>query len=153
HSAAGGTAAFVVPETITLQGTNQSQSLVGTLIIITANATADHNYFASLSFTITAPISISITQAPPATMLTNAAASVIAVVTNDTTNVGVTWLVSCVSEPCGTVTPTQTASGTVATFTAPPVVPSPNPPPGLQVTITAYASATGTGVLSRVIVN
>jgi len=153
HSAAGDTVTFVVPQTITLPGTSQPQSLVGTPITLTANATADHNYYATLIFTITAPMSISITQAPPATMLTNATASVIAVVTNDTLNDGVTWSVSCISAPCGTITPTQTGSGTFGTFTAPPVVPSPNPPPGLQVTITAYATAAGTSVLSSVTVN
>src|SRR5262249_30024977 len=90
---------------------------------------------------------------PPATILTNATAPVIAVVTNDTTNVGVTWSVSCLTEPCGTITPKQTGSGTVATFTAPPLVPSPNPAPGPQVTITAFASATGPSVQTSVTVN
>lgn len=153
HSPAGGTVAFTVPQTVTAQGTTQPQSLIGTSITVTAYATADHNYYAVSTSTITAPVSISITQAPPATMLTNATASVIAVVANDTTNSGVTWTVSCLTAPCGTITPTQTASGSVATFTAPPVVPSPNPPPGLQVTITAYATAGGTSVLSSVTVN
>jgi hypothetical protein len=153
HSAAGGTVSFVVPQTITVPGTVQSQSLIGTSITVTGYATADHNFSASSTFTVTAPITISITQEPPATMLTNATASVIAVVTNDTTNAGVTWLAECQNAPCGTITPTQSASGAVATFTAPPVVPSPNPPPGLQVRITAYATAGGTSVQSTVTVN
>lgn len=159
HSTPGGTAAFVVPQSISVPGTNQIQSLIGTSISITAFATADHSFTATASFTVTDPISINITQAPPVTMLTGATAPVIAVVTNDTTNSGVTWSVSCPNDPCGTVTPVQTASGIAATFTAPPTVPSPNPPPGLQVTITAFATATGlpgtssTVVRSSVIVN
>jgi hypothetical protein len=153
HSAAGGTVFFVVPQTITVPGTVQSQSLIGTSITVTGYATADHKFFTLSIFTVTGPITISITQQPPATMLTNATASVAAVVTNDTTNAGVTWIVDCVSSPCGTITPSQSASGVVATFTAPPVVPSPNPPPGLQVTITAYSTAGGTSVQSTVTVN
>jgi hypothetical protein len=142
HSLSGGTVAFVVPEMI------QTQSLVGTSITITAFATADHSLTATASFTVTDPISINITQAPPATVLTNATAPVIAVVTNDTTNSGVTWLVSCHNVPCGTVGPSRTASGVAASFTAPDIV-----PPGSQVIITAYATATGTAVLNRVTVN
>lgn len=152
HSAAGFTVLFVVPQTITVPGTVQTQSLIGTSITVTGYATADHHYSATSTFTVTDPITISITQEPPATMLTNAKASVVAVVTNDTTNAGVTWLVECQNAPCGTITPT-TASGTVATFTAPPIVPSSNPPTGLQVSITAYATAAGTSVQSSVTVN
>lgn len=159
HSAPGATAALVVPQSISVPGTNQIQSLVGTSVTITAFATADHSFTATASFTVTDPISINITQAPPATLLTGATAPVIAVVTNDTTNSGVTWSVSCPNDPCGTVTPVQTASGIAATFTAPPTVPFPNPLPGLQATITAFATATGlpgtssTAVRSSVTVN
>ena len=153
HSTVGGTAVFVVPEVVAIPSTTQTQSLVGTQITVTAYATADQSVFAFTAFTVGAAISIGITQAPPPTMLTKAAAPVTAVVNNDIFNYGVTWSVSCISAPCGTVTPTQTASGLTATFTAPPVIPSPNPPPGLQVTITAYATAAGTSVLSSVTVN
>jgi hypothetical protein len=120
---------------------------------MTALATADHSFIATASFIVTAPISINVTQAPPTTLLTNATASVIAVVSNDTSNSGVTWSVSCLSAPCGTITPTQTASGVAATYTAPPVVPSPNPPPGLPVNITACATASCVNVLSTVTVD
>jgi hypothetical protein len=153
HSAAGGTVAFTVPETVTVPGTGQIQSLVGTSITVTALATADHSFTAMALFTVTAPISINITQAPPATLLTNATAPVTAVVSNDPTNSGVDWIVQCQSTPCGTVTPSHTVSGVAAIYTAPPTVPSPNPPPGFQVTITAYATATGTNLLSSVTLN
>jgi hypothetical protein len=78
-------------------------------------------------------------------MLTGATAQVIAVVSNDSSNSGVSWLVTCPlpSGPCGSITPTQTASGIAATYTAPATVPSPNPAPGLTVTIFAFADATG----------
>jgi hypothetical protein len=149
HSPAGGTIAFTVPQVILIPPV----SLIGTSITMTALATADHSFIATASFIVTAPISINITQAPPATLLTNATAPVIAVVTNDTSNSGVTWSVSCLSAPCGTITPNQTASGVAATFTAPPIVPSPNPPPGFPVNITACATASCINVLNMVTVD
>ena len=146
HSTAGGTIPFTVPQMVTDPVTQQTVSVVGTAITITAFATADHSKYAIYGpLPVTAPISISITQQPPATMLTGATAQVIAVVANDTTNSGVSWLVTCslVSGPCGSITPTQTASGVAATYTAPATVPSPNPGPGLTVAIFAFANATG----------
>ena len=149
---------FTVPQTVIDPVTNQTVSVVGTSITITAFATADHSHYATYILFVTAPISISITEAPPATMLTNATAPVIAVVSNDTTNAGVTWLVKCDQAPCGTITPTQTASGVAATFTAPSTVPSPNPAPGLAVTIFAYPNAAVSGttipnIITKVTVN
>ncbi len=141
HSAAGGSTTFTVP------GLIGSPSVTVNSVTITAFATADHNYSAFTSFTVTTAISINITQVPPSTMLTNAAATVIAVVSNDTTNSGVTWSVSCGGNPCGSISPTQTASGAAAIFTAPPTP----PPPGIRtpnggVIITASATATGAQV-------
>src|SRR5215472_2465461 len=146
HSTAGGTIPFTVPQTVTDPVINQQVSVVGTAITITAFATADHSVWATYGpLPVTAPISISITQQPPATMLTGATAQVIAVVANDTSNAGVGWLVTCSlsTGPCGSITPTKTASGVAATYTAPATVPTPNPAPGLTVTIFAFANATG----------
>lgn len=163
HSVAGGTVAFVIPETVTLPGTTQGVSLVGTRITFTAYPTADHSFSCSsvlvgtpcsntASLPVTAPISISITEAPPTTMLTNATAPVIAVVSNDTAKAGVTWQVACEQTQCGSITPSQTASGVAATFTAPPTVPSPNPAPGLQVAIIASANANPQTIIAHVTV-
>ena len=96
---------------------------------ITAFATADHNFSAVATFVVTSPISISITQVPPNSLLTNSSAAVIAVVTNDPTNSGVTWTIeSCDAAPCGSwsatipeVGTTQTASGAPAVYFAPPM--------------------------------
>ncbi len=137
HSPAGGTVTFVVP------GPAEFPNLVGSTVVITAYPTADHTFSATASFVVTAPVSITITEAPPSTLFTNATAAVIAVVTNDTSNAGVTWSVSCANSPCGTVSPVQTASGQAATFTAPPTVPAPNPTPNPVVTITATSTAAG----------
>ena len=43
-----------------------------------------------------------------------------ATVSNDSSNLGVSWMVSCSTPPCGTVSPTSTASGATPTYTAPP---------------------------------
>jgi dienelactone hydrolase len=43
---------------------------------------------------------------------------IVASVTNDPTNKGVTWTVACDTPPCGTVSPAATASGAATTYTA-----------------------------------
>ncbi len=141
HSAPGISTTFIIPIP-----SASYPSIVGSIVVVTAFATADHNFSATASFMVTAPISISITEQPPSTLLTNATATVIAVVTNDTTNSGVTWSVSCANTPCGSIVPTHTASGAAATFTAPPTVPAPNPAPNPVVTITATATAASSNV-------
>jgi hypothetical protein len=122
RSAPGVPTTFTVP----LQSVSYP-TIVGSTVTLTAFATADHNFSASTTFTVISPISISITQAPPTTVLTNASVPVIAVVTNDPTNSGVTWNIqSCDLDPCGSwsanslVLTTNVASGTPATYTAPP---------------------------------
>jgi hypothetical protein len=144
HSGSGAPALFQVP------GPAQFPTLVGSTIIATARATADYNYSAIATFIVTAGISITLTQAPPASMPINGTAPVIATVANDTTNAGVDWTVSCDNPPnCGTVTPAHTASGQTATFTAPPTPPIVNPQnPTPSVTITATATAGGIGVVT-----
>ena len=56
-----------------------------------------------------------------------------ATVANDSANKGVTWSVSCPTAPCGSVSPTSTASGVATTYTAPTTAPAGN----LTVTVTA----------------
>jgi hypothetical protein len=139
HSASGGlTNGFIVP------GPLQIPSIIGGTVTITAFATADHSFSAQATFTVTAQITVVLTQVPPSTMLVNATATVTAMVSNDTSNAGVDWLVSCANSPCGSISPSHTASGVAATFTAPPTA----PPTGIgfgpgDVRITATASAAG----------
>lgn len=144
HSSAGGTVTFIVPGPVSFP------NLVGATVTLTAYATADHNFSATASFIVTAPITVSITQAPPTTIFTNGTATVTAVVANDTSNSGVTWTVSCSNTPCGTVVPSQTASGAPATFTAPPAPPTPNPAVTITATSTAAGSVTATAVVTIV---
>jgi hypothetical protein len=138
HSASGELRAFTVP------GPLQVPSIVGGTVTVTAFATADHSYSAQATFTVTDPLTISLTQVPPSTMLVNATAPVTATVSNDITNSGVDWLVICSNLPCGSISPSHTASGVPATYTAPPTAPAAGSGfgPG-GVTITATASATG----------
>src|SRR5208282_83096 len=136
HSASGAATTFVVPNPAMIP------TIVGSTVTLTAYATADHSFSVVTTFMVTAAISVTITQVPPTSLSPSAAATVTAVVANDNTNSGVTWVVSCSNFTCGTVSPAQTASGASATFTAPATVPAPNP----IVTITAYATAAGTNV-------
>jgi hypothetical protein len=77
--------------------------------------------------------------AAPPTVQPGATAMLSASVTNDSSNNGINWIVTCPAAPCGTVSPTNTASGASTTYTAPAV-----PPAGdLTVTITASAAAGG----------
>jgi hypothetical protein len=122
RSAPGIPTTFVVP----LQSVTYPM-IVGSTVTITALAAADHNFSASVSFTVSGPISISITQPPPATLLENATAPVVAVVANDPTNSGVSWtIVSCDAAPCGSwsqnsvILNTKAANGATVTYFAPP---------------------------------
>lgn len=154
HQTTGGTVPFVVPQNVMIPGVVQPQSVIGTVIVLTAFATADHSFSASASFTVTSSISVKITQAPPSPISTGASAPVIAVVSNDISNSGVTWQVSCNtgSADCGSVTPAQTPSGVAATYTAPAVLGPDVPPTGLVVSISAFSTAAGMTVLDRVLV-
>jgi hypothetical protein len=71
-------------------------------------------------------------------------AQIVATVSNDSSNKGINWTVTCPTAPCGSVAPTNTASGAPTTYTAPAI-----PPAGdLTVTITATAAADGTTAVS-----
>jgi hypothetical protein len=71
------------------------------------------------------PISVSFLNQPPSSLNTSASTGVIAVVSNDSSNQGVTWKVNCAGASCGTINPASSASGGSATYTAPAAVPSP----------------------------
>ena len=77
-------------------------------------------------------ILVSFSMAPPASVNVGGNFMVSAVVTDDNSNRGVNWTVSCGGASCGSFSAAQTASGTATTYTAPNMVPS-----GGTVTITA----------------
>ena len=70
-------------------------------------------------------ISVSISQTP-VTVQAGATADLTANVSNDSSNSGVKWSVSCPTAPCGTVSPASTPSGVPTTYTAPAVPPASN---------------------------
>ena len=80
---------------------------------------------------------VSIAVAPTTAVVhVGASEQLTATVSNDASNRGVTWAVSCSSAPCGTISPT-TASGSPTTYSAPATLPT----GGARITITARAVA------------
>jgi hypothetical protein len=88
-------------------------------------------------------ISVALSPAPPASITAGTTASLTAVVSNDSSNGGVTWSVTCGSSSCGTFTPVTTASGTATTYAAPATVPT-----GGTVNIVASSVTDGTATAS-----
>src|ERR1700722_3596827 len=90
------------------------------------------------STTTTPPPVISVAlSGAPASLLTNATAALTATVTNDSTNAGVKWSVSCGSSgACGAFT---NPTATTATYTAPAAIPTGNT---VTVTATSVTDAT-----------
>lgn len=84
----------------------------------------------------TLPIGISVSPTS-ASLQAGETTSLTASVVNDPANGGVTWTLSCSTAPCGTISPTRSASGASVTFTAPATTPAND----LKVTITATSSA------------
>ncbi|MEI9977668.1 MAG: hypothetical protein WDN23_01480 [Edaphobacter sp.] len=80
---------------------------------------------------------------PPTSLNVSTSTGVIATVSNDTNNAGVTWKVTCGGSSCGTISPASTASGGTATYTAPSAVPTP-----ASVTITATSVTDSTKSVS-----
>ena len=85
-----------------------------------------------------APISVSVS-ASKAAVDQGQSVSVTATLTNDTSNQGVTWSVSCSASACGSVSPQTTTSGVATTFTAPVGAASDT------ITATSVADSTKTG--------
>jgi len=82
-----------------------------------------------------APITVSVTPAT-ATVQTGSTAQLAATVTNDSSQSGVGWAVSCAASQCGTIIPSTTPSGAYATYTAPASISA-----GINVTVTATSVA------------
>jgi hypothetical protein len=106
-------------------------------VTITATSVADTSKSGSATVTVLA-ITVSVAPAT-ATVDANSSAAFTATVANDPANAGVTWTVSCGAPPCGSVSPTSTASGVSTTYTAPTTPPANN----LTVTLTATSVTNG----------
>jgi hypothetical protein len=80
---------------------------------------------------------ISVSLSPTiATVQESSIASLMAIVTGDSQNLGVAWTISCQASECGTVTPSNTASGAPVHYTAPATMHS-------SVTVTVTATSVG----------
>lgn len=130
-----------------VQTTFTAPSVIPANGVVTVTATAVTDSTRSISATI--PI---VAAAQPIAVMNSAAtltvgerstANLAATVTNDTSNAGVAWSVTCVASTttgnCGSVTPAMTASGGVTTYKAPTTADGVNP---VMITATAIA-ATG----------
>ena len=62
---------------------------------------------------------VTVTVVGPTTLPAGTTTQLTATVTNDAANQGVAWTVSCATLPCGSASPTTTASGVATTYTAP----------------------------------
>ncbi len=69
------------------------------------------------------------------------------VVSNDTRNRGVAWTVSCAVALCGNISPTATASGAPAIYTAPATLPASNSTIAITATAAADPSASGSATV------
>ena len=98
------------------------------------------NSLAMASATVTVPAITVDVQPASATVEATTTAQFTATVSNDPTNKGVTWTVSCSTTACGSVSPTSTVSGAATTYAAPTTVPSQD----LSVTLTATSIADST---------
>jgi len=108
-----------------------------TVVKVTATLVADPTKSGSANITITvAPVTIGIGTSTGSTAINLPAGGTVqlqAVVSNDPTNQGVTWSLSC--SPCGSVSPTATQSGAWTTYTAP------STPPTNTLTVYVYAAS------------
>ena len=107
----------------------------GTTVTITATAAADATKSVSATVTIVAPIPIAVAFPPatPASLEVNAAVTLNATITNDTSaNPQVKWAVTCGGTACGSFNPTTTTNEAQTTYTAPAAI-----PPGNVVAVTA----------------
>ncbi len=118
RTASGANTTYTAPSTVPGTG----------VVTVTATSVSDPTRTATASITVTtAPaISVTLSTPPPASLATAATANIVASVTGDSANGGVTWSVTCGSSQCGSFNPSKTGSGAATTYTAPATAPSGN---------------------------
>ena len=107
----------------------------GNTVTVTATSVDDYTKTASATITVTSNITVAFTPTflPPASMNTNTQQEIAAFTTNDPTNAGVNWTVTCGSAGlCGSFGQTPTLNNVPTNYTAPLAVPT-----GTTVTVTA----------------
>lgn len=68
-------------------------------------------------------LNVAFSPQPPASMDTNANVDIVAIVSNDSSNGGVTWNLSCGGSSCGSLSATSSPSGAAVTYKAPASIP------------------------------
>lgn len=130
-----------VSPTTTVNGAGTTYTAPSSLPLAGLNVTLTATSTANSSISGAAPIQVYGVQVSvnPSSANVQAAGTqqFIATVTNDPTNSGVTWSVSCGAPPCGSVPSNSVSSGTPILYTAPPTP----PPSDLAVTLTATSVA------------
>jgi predicted dienelactone hydrolase len=113
-------------------------------VTVTATSVGDPASVAAATITVAA---ITVTTQPTSVNVIDlTTAPLTATVGNDLSNQGVSWTVSCSPAPCGSVSPTSTASGAATTYTAPTSPPAADLP--VTVTATSVADPTKSGVVN-----
>jgi hypothetical protein len=141
HTASAGKITYTAPATVP----------AGSIVTVTASSpatTPSNPAIARTTIVVPPPVppALSFALSPPTSLEGGAQAPVSAVVTNDVPPGGVTWTLQCNSSApggCGAIVPYQTSSGSVATYTAPPVTTT-----GTTVTIVATSTASSKVSLS-----
>jgi Putative Ig domain len=111
------------------------------LVLVTAAMLVSCGGGSSAGSSPPAPISVGASAANP-TIDQSQSTTVMATVTNDSSNKGVTWSVTCDAAACGSVTPQSTDSGAPATYMAPANATK------ATITATSVADSTKTGSTS-----
>jgi hypothetical protein len=141
HTASLGTTVYTAPAAIPTGG-----QVIITATSSAASSTTPANSVSALTTIVALSPSLSWTQTLPTTMTATAQAPVSATVANDIDSDGVSWTVTCgstVAGGCGWISPTHTASGATAFYTAPPATTT-----GTSVTVTATSVAKSSVTLS-----
>jgi dienelactone hydrolase len=112
-------------------------------VTVTATSLADTTKSAVVTITVPS-IKVSVTPTTASIPAGSTVSNLTAVVANDASHKGVTWSVSCSPAPCGSISPTTTASGAATVYTAPSTPPSAD----LPVTVTATSVADPTAATS-----
>jgi len=109
------------------------------MVTVTATAAQDATKSAAVTLMVTPPppVAVTFTTAPPASLIVNAMANIVAHVANDSTNAGVDWILTCGGGACGTIT-AHTASDAVNVYTAPAAI----PPSAVTIKATSTADST-----------
>jgi hypothetical protein len=132
-TASGAVTTYTAPDSVPPGGT----------VIISATSVTDPTKAVSATVTIE-PIQVSVT-AQASTIEAGGSESVSATVTNDGSNSGVDWSLSCSTDDCGSIE-AHTASGVAAIYGAPSTVPGSG-----AVTIRATSTANGTATGATVV--